>query len=328
MKSEQILAQSNAAYRQWAPQWREHAKINSKYEMKSLQEFENVGIGKAILLVANGFSFEEQIETIKKHKDNVDILCCDKTLGHLLDNGITPTYCLVCDANVDYEKYLEPWADKLEDIILFTNVCGNTEWPEKGNWKERYFFVNKDIINSHLEFSKLSGCKNFIPAGTNVSNAMVVFLTQSDNEGRKNFFGYDKLILTGFDYSWKAGGNYYAFDQRANGKVNYMSHSYIILSSGAYGYTSGNLHFSCQWLLNYIRTFNLPVVQTNKDSLLHLGRVGNLEEQMSYNHNLEDAGIVRSYIRTLREMKQREQTLKDKLMQIGRDHWYAHLSTI
>jgi hypothetical protein len=328
MKHEQILAQSNAAYRQWAKQWREYAKINSKFEMKPFTDFENKGIGKAVLCVANGYSFEENIETIKKYKDNVDILCCDKTLGSLLDNGITPTYCMVCDANVDYKKYLEPWKDKVKDVILFNNVCGNIEWPEKAKWKDTYFFVNKDIINSHLEFSKLSGCNNFIPAGTNVSNAMVILLTQSDNEGRKNYFGYDKIILTGFDYSWKHGGKYYAFDSSGGGKINFMSHSYLILPSGAYGYTSGNLHFSCQWLLTYIRTFNLPIVQTAKDSLLQFGRVGKLEEQMQYEFQSYNSSIVKAYIKELKDLKYKQNSIKTELMQIGRDHWYAHLSTI
>ena len=111
----EIIEQSKAAYGQWKEQWRDHAKIHSEYEMKPLMDFQNIGVGKAIVVVANGASFEKQIDTLKKHRDNCHILACDKTLGHLIDNGISPDYLLVCDANVNYEKYLQPWEDKLQD---------------------------------------------------------------------------------------------------------------------------------------------------------------------------------------------------------------------
>jgi hypothetical protein len=328
MKTEHIIAQSKAAYGQWKDQWRDHATIHSKYPMKSLQDFQNSGIGKAVLCVANGYSFEENIETIKKHQKNVDILCCDKTLGNLLDNGIIPTFCLVCDANVNYEKYMAKYKDQLKDTTLLINVCANPEWSEKGNWKDRYFFINKDVINSHLEFAKLSGCSNFIPAGTNVSNEMVIMLTQSDNDGRKNFFAYDKIILIGFDYSWKAKGKYYAFNTDGDGKSKYMTHNYITLPSGEFGYTSGNLAFSCQWLGTYISTFKLPIVQCGKDSLLHIGITSNLEEQMQYKYKPEDKVKVNVCVQELRKIMAQKLSIEKVLEQIGKDHWLQYMGTV
>lgn len=100
-----------------------------------LSDLEFSGIGKAILLVANGYSLEENMHTIKENKDKVDIICCDKTLGHLINNGIEPTYCLVCDANVDYEKYLKPFEDKLKNTILLINVCANPLWSQRETGK-------------------------------------------------------------------------------------------------------------------------------------------------------------------------------------------------
>lgn len=293
MKQEHILKQSEVAYTQWAEQWRRHAVEHAKYEKKSLSDFKGIGVGKAILLVANGYSFEEQIETIKANKDNVDIMCCDKSLGHLLNNGITPTYCVVCDANVDYDKYLKPYKDQLQDTVLFINVCGNPEWTAKGNWKSRYFFANKDVIQSEKEFSKLSGTPNIIIAGTNVSNAMLILLTQCETGSRENFFGYDKYILTGYDYSWKLDGNYYAFDKDAQGKDNYMKHLYFYADDGTPMWSSGNLHFSKQWIEEYVRTFHLPVVQTAKHSTLQFGPTKDLAYQMQYRYNTDDANILK-----------------------------------
>lgn len=328
MNEDTIRAQSNAAYNQWCKQWREHAKIHAAIPKISFDEFEVSGVGKAILCVANGYSFEEEIETIKLYQRNVDILCCDKTLGHLLDSGIVPTYCMVCDANVNYELYLKKWEGQLSQTTLFINACGNPEWTKNGNWKQIVFFVNKDIIKSELEFSRLSGTNNMIPAGTNVSNAMIILLTQSDNEGRKNFFGYDKIILIGFDYSWKAGGKYYAFDEFGNGKSNYMKHSYAISPSGEFLYTSGNLAFSRDWLAKYVTTFNLPVVQCGKDSILSFGKTHNLAEQMQYKYKPWDAQSAKDTLSDLRKTRTRMIELENKIGRIGKDHWLAHASSV
>ncbi len=328
MNDNHIRQQSNAAYKQWAEQWRRHAEFHLTFKKKPLSDFENIGVGRAVVCVANGYSFEEQIETLKKYQGNVDILCCDKTLGHLLDHGIIPTYCMVCDANVNYAKYLKPYEDKLENTTLFINVCANPEWSSNGNWKDKYFFVNQDIIDSHLEFSKLSGCQNFMPAGTNVSNAMIILLAQSDNTGRKNFFGYDKIILIGFDYSWKFNGKYYAFNEDGDGKAQYMKHSYIVSPSGEFCYTSGNLIFSMDWLKKYITTFNLPVVQCAKDSLLSFGKTQDLADQMQYRHKPEDKARVLKVVKELREISARSLELQSMIQTIGKDHWWAHARTV
>lgn len=320
MNEEQIRKQSEAAYGQWAEQWRKQAKENSIFEMKSLDDFENSGIGKAVLCVANGYSFEENIESIKKYKDNVDILCCDKTLGHLLDNDIVPKFCMVCDANVNYEKYMEKWKDKLQDTILFINVCGNPLWAKLGNWKDKYFFINKDILNSHLEFSKISGCENFIAAGTNVSNAMVILLTQCDNENRRNFFAYDKILLIGYDYSWRVFGKYYSFDEIGGGKTYYMRHNHCMTKSHEFAYTSGNLAFSAQWFETYVRTFDLPVINCTKHTILTAIRDAKIDEQLKYRYKPEDSEFVRKTVSELKILNKKTKQLKEAINKISKDH--------
>ena len=139
LNKDQIMQQSLQAYNQWKDIWRKHAKENSVHEMKSLDDFKNTGVGKAVLCVANGYSFELEIETIKKHRENVDILACDKTLGHLIDHGIKPDFVIVCDANVNYEKYMEKWKDQLQDTVLFSNVAANPKWAAMETGKGNIF---------------------------------------------------------------------------------------------------------------------------------------------------------------------------------------------
>lgn len=328
ISKDDIRRQSERAYGQWCKQWREHATINSKWPMKPMTDFEHVGIGRAVLCVGNGYSFEEEIETIKAYAKNVDIMCCDKSLGHLLANGIRPTYCNVADANVNYEKYLKPYEDQLSDTVLIMNVCANPLWAEKGNWKDRYFFCVMDVLKSEHEFTKISGCPNTMAAGTNVSNGMVIALTQSDNKGRRNFFGYDKILLIGFDYSWAEDGKYYSFDRDAGGKRNYMRHSYLMDMRGMPVYSSTNLIFSARWLDDYVKSFKLPVVQCTRRSVFTTGKPSILSEQMQYSFRPENREKVKRVLELRKMVIQKKKEYEAELTQIGRDHHYSYIKSI
>lgn len=328
LTKEDIQKQSERAYGQWAPQWREHAVRNAKWPMKSLGVFENSGIGKAVLCVANGYSLEEEIETIKAWAHNVDILCCDKSLGHLVRHGVRPTFCMVADANVDYERYLKPWEHQLQDTVLVANVCANPLWVENGNWRDRYFFAVKDILKSELEFTRISGCPNVIPAGTNVSNGLVVFLTQSDNEGRKNFFAYDKILLIGFDYCWSPTGGYYAFDKDGGGKAQYMRHAFLFDLNREPCYSSSNLIFSAKWLAQYVQAFRLPVVQCTRRSVYETHKTGVLADQMQYSFRTEDRQRVLDLMALRRTLQDRRRAVDRELGALARDHYYSYLQSV
>ena len=323
-----IQNQSERAYKQWAPQWREHAKINSKWPMKPLSDFENSGIGKAVLCVANGYSFEEEIETIKAHWQKVDIICCDKSLGHLIDNGINPTFCLVADANVNYQKYLKPWEDKLQETVLISNVCANPLWAENGNWKDRYFFSVMDILQSEKEWTAISGCPNVMAAGTNVSNGLVICMTQSDNKGRKNFFAYDKILLIGFDYCWSPDGKYYAFDEDGGGKGNYMRHTYCMDARGETAYSSNNLIFSAKWLHSYVQSFGLPVVQCTKRTVFNTVKRGILSEQMQYSFRPESRDKVKRILDLRRIVAEKKKEYEAQIKEMAREHHYSFMRSV
>lgn len=328
LSKDDIQKQSERAYGQWAPQWRDHARIHSKYPMKNLADFENSGVGKAALCVANGYSFETEIETIFKYQDNVDIICCDKSLKHLIANGIRPKFCLVADANVSYEKYLEPVKDQLQDTILISNVCSNPEWTEKGNWKDRYFFCVMDVLNSQKEWQAISGCPNVVAAGTNVSNSLVIFLTQCDNETRKNFFAYDKMLLIGFDYSWKPHLNYYAFDKDGGGKSNYMRHAYLMDLNRDQVCSSNNLIFSAKWLDQYIQSFKLPVIQCTRRTIFATKNMGVLSEQMQYSFRKEDGKKIQDLVGLRKMLIDKKKELEAQIQSIAKDHYYAFLASL
>lgn len=325
LSNDAIRRQSEQAYGQWAAQWRKHAKHHSKHEMHSLADFRNIGIGRAVLCIANGYSFEQNIDLIKKHQDNVDIMVCDKTLVHCLDNGIKPTYVVLCDANVSSDKYLEKYKDDLKDIILISNVCGNITWTDPKIWKKIYFFVNKDILKSEQEFSQLSGCKNIIVAGTNVSNAMVIVLTQCDNKAQGNFFGYDRILLIGYDFSWN--DSYYSYDKDGGGKNNYMRTVICQNHEGKLSYTSNNLLFSSQWFDQYVKTYKLPVSQCTKNTIVLGELYSDLEKSLKYRYKPEDSSVVLNLNQKRDKMVRELAALDKKLIDINHNHQLAYITS-
>ena len=328
LSESQIINQSLQCYNQWKNQWRDHAKYHGeRFEMHPLDDLNQVGVGKAALLIANGYSFEKNIETIKKYQDNVDIIVCDKTLGHCLDHGIIPDYCIVCDANVSYEKYLKPWKDKLDKTVFIGNVCCQIEWACNGNWKKTYFFVNKDSIKSEHEFMSISNCSNLLVAGTNVSNCMLIAITRCDNSGKRNFFGYDKILCIGYDYSWQ--DNYYAFNQTGDGKINYMRHVYMTNQEGNFVFTSNNLLFSAKWLNDYVRTFDLPVINCSKNSIFAARKTTNdLAGQMQYQYRHHDSPLLQKLVKIHEELREKLAINEKKILNIVRDHRSHALSTM
>ena len=275
----EVLKQSEAVFNQFGPTtWIPNAQENAKLVTDHAEVLRNSGVGKTLLLVASGASLEDNIDVIKKYRDRVDILVNDKGFGPLLDHGVKADFCMLCDARIPF-RYLEPWVDKTTGVTLISTCYGNTEWTKA--WKgKKFFYVNRDSIFSERIFIPImpKGTRT-IPAGSNVSNAMLVFFTGSDNTQNINWSGYDRFLLIGYDYSWRVGGNYYAW-QNPEPKRYYMAHRTMLDLQGNIVRTSENLLFSAKWLYSYITTFRLPVVNCSERGLLMVGR-GTLEKELA-----------------------------------------------
>jgi len=259
MSEKEVLNQSKSAYNQWAEVWRSHAIENGKKyraDGNSQRDLLHQGVGKTLLCVATSPSIEKQVDVIKKYRDEVDILCVDKSYKFLMDNGIKPDYVILCDAKVNYEEWCKPYIDDTEDVILFMNVTGNTDWSM--NWKGKViYFVNKDNIQSEVEFSQLSGCQELIPAGSNVGNSVVLFSTQ--------VLGYDRYLLAGYDYCWSDDTNYYSGGDTV--KRYWMKHLNQFDRNGRVVYTSQNLFFSVRWLGDYNKNLAMRGIKVYDCSL-------------------------------------------------------------
>ena len=245
LKTEEVIRQSKVAFKQWDTLWRDHAKRNGKLykqDGRTQKELMGIGVGKTLVCVGMGSSLEADLPTIKKYKNKIEIACVDKAFGVLLYAGIVPNFVFVADAQVSYEKYCEPYLEYSHQITLVSNVTANPLWTE--NWKgKRYFYTNKDNIDTEKIYGGISGCTEMIPASSNVGNSIIVFSSQ--------LFGYDKYLLTGYDFCWSKRSNYYAFDSgdvNHGGKRYWMAHTMGVGRCGSLLSTSANLQFSSKWL--------------------------------------------------------------------------------
>jgi len=252
LSQQEVLKQSEGALAQWEEKWRKHSKINGEiFKERGVRQRELMfkGIGKTGLLIAYAPSLEDNIDIVKKYKDNdgLEIICVDKAFKSLVDNGIIPDYVLLCDAGVDYNKWLKPCIDKTKNVTLLSNINGNPDWTS--NWKGPInFFVNKDNIQSEKIFSGISGCTDIIPAGSNVGNSVVIFAG--------GVLKYDQFLLLGYDFCWGDDDNYYAFDD--SDKRYWMKQLNAIDSSGRMVSTSSNLLFSSRWLVDFYKSVIYP----------------------------------------------------------------------
>lgn len=286
-----VKKQSEAVWNQVGDKiWLPYAEVNSKLEQGNTKELKLSGLGKFCVLAAMGESLQEAIPTLKKYRDQFDLVTCDKGFGVLVDNGITPDYVQLADCNIPYEKWLAPYVEKTEGVKLLATCYANTAWTKA--WRgPRYFYVNRDAIDSQKKFMEImaKGIRT-IPAGSNVSNAMVIFMLGVDENSQANWAGYEEYFLTGYDYSWRPqsaeqssdvkSGNYYAFNNPFP-KRAYMQHRTVLDLMGDISHTSENLLFSAKWLYSYITAYNLPVINCSGRGILDIPRRMPLDKALS-----------------------------------------------
>lgn len=278
IKSDEVRAQSKAVWRQFGESlWIPNAEKNAKLNSIDIRSLEHSGIGKFAVLVAMGSSLEENIDDIKKYRDRIDVICCDKAFGPLLDHGVKADFVVVADAGIPY-RHIENYIKDTEGVTLLATPYANTEWTH--NWKGPIgFYLNQDAIESEQIFAKIFNREmRIIPASSNVSNAMCVLWTNCGNKKNENWGGYEAYFLVGYDYCWPAKGNYYAWSNPIP-KRHYMNHRTMVDMRDNVVFTSENLIFSCKWLISYVTTFDLPVYNAGLRGLLeiplkaHLGTV-------------------------------------------------------
>lgn len=279
LSANDVRKQSQGVWGQFGESlWIPNAKKNATLKHGDINKFQHTGVGRFAVLVGMGSSLEDNIETIKRHREKIDVICCDKSFGPLLEHGVKADFVVIADASIPF-RYIEKWIDKTEGVNLLATPYANPEWTFA--WKgPRYFYVNQDAIESEKIFKPIIGDVRVIPASSNVSNAMVVLWTDCNGKKNENWGGYERYYLVGYDYSWPSKGNYYAWFHPLP-KANYMKHRTLVDIAGNCVFSSENLIFSAKWLVSYITAFELPVVNCANRGLLEIPHTASLEKELA-----------------------------------------------
>lgn len=304
-----VKKQSEAVFKQFGEsKWIPYAQENAKLEARNPLELRASGLGKFAVLAAMGESLVDAIPLLKKYRERFDLITCDKGFGVLMSHGLKPDYVQICDCNIPFE-WLKPYVEQTEGVKLLATCYANPEWTRA--WRgPRYFYVNRDSIDTQKVFLPIMG-KGIrqIPAGSNVSNAMLIYMMGVDEATQINWAGYEEYFLVGYDYSWRpraAGcaadvkqGDYYAFND-PRPKRHYMSHRTILDCNNDIVHTSENLLFSAKWLYSYITAYNLPVTNCSGRGILDIPSRMGIEKALSRIHTTPSMpGIVRNAFNTL-----------------------------
>ena len=302
-----VRRQSEGVWKQFGEsKWIPYSQINCRLpNRRDPNELRNCGVGKFAVLAAMGESLQEAIPLLKKHREKFDLVTCDKGFPILMAQGLKPDFVQLCDCNIPY-KWLEPWVEQTDGVKLLATTYANVEWTTR--WKgPTYFYVNKDALDSQKRFlpilgnpdsSKFTGLEDkiaamsdapvrVIPAGSNVSNAMLTFMVGADETNRANWAGYEHYFLTGYDYCWRPKGSglscktgsYYAFED-PEPKRYYMNHRTMLDINGDIVQTSENLLFSAKWMFSYLAAFDLPVTNCSGRGILDVRRQASLEKSL------------------------------------------------
>lgn len=298
-----VKKQSQGVWGQFGEsKWLPYSQINVKLpNRRDPDELRGCGLGKFAVLAAMGASLEDHVDVLKKYRSRFDLITCDKGFGTLLSHGLKPDYVQLCDCNIPY-KWLEPYLEETRGVKLLATTYANIEWTTR--WKGPiYFYANKDALHTEEKFKPVLGSPDItklgfapstlrvpgteprvIPAGSNVSNAMLIFMLGVDESNMVSFSGYEHFFLTGYDYSWRPSGpeyrcktgNYYAF-ANPTPKRYYMNHRTVLDINGDPTLTSENLLFSAKWLYSYVTAFNLPVTNCSGRGMLEIPNMDDLE---------------------------------------------------
>lgn len=302
---EDVKRQSTGVWNQFGERWQKFSRMNHRLpNRRDCFELRNCGLGKFAVMAAMGESLVESIPIMKKYRERFDLITCDKGFPILMSQGLVPDFVQICDTNIPY-RWLEPWVKETEGIRLLATTYANIEWTHR--WKGPiYFYVNKDALDTQDKFLPIldnpktfeyadlepevrsnSGPKiRVIPAGSNVSNALLTFFIGMDEASPVNFSGYEHFFLTGYDYSWRPTGDlacktgtYYAFED-PRPKRFYMNHRTMLDFNGDIVHTSDNLLFSAKWLYSYVSVYDMPVTNCSERGILDIRRKAGLESCM------------------------------------------------
>ncbi|NFN92753.1 motility associated factor glycosyltransferase family protein [Clostridium botulinum] len=219
---------------------------NLKYISESLtiNEFKNKFNGFTAVLVSAGPSLEKNISELKTLNDNVIIICGNRTLKPLIDNGIKPHFMCAIDFSEPIYQMCSQYMDKCIPLV-FTETTNNT--LVKNQIGKKIFFqcgASKTNIKNIIfkDVDKLY-------SGGSVAHTCMDFA---------RYLGCDKIIFIGQDLAYTNDKHHADITNiKYDDEVNYYCN--LIEVEGIFGdkiYTSLSLKYFKEQFENYIKSHN------------------------------------------------------------------------
>ncbi len=165
--------------------------LNLKNIIKNpdITELSDIYKGKTALIVSAGVTLFENIETIKKNKDNVVIFAVNQSLNLLTKNGITPDFVVNIDAKNNSSHFENL---KSEDCYFILEPFSYPEIFQKQTKKTFNYITENNFFNNWLRDVLL--VKHHLASSGTVS--ISAFLSAC-------VMGFEKIILIGQDLAFK-----------------------------------------------------------------------------------------------------------------------------
>lgn len=163
--------------------WISHAKANKRRVFEdgwAASELLDLGTDKAAVIIGAAPSVRSQVGYLRDLQSNGNYLLYSVSSGlrFLLDNGITPHYCMVMDADPGIARFFEGIDERAKDVILIASVCTDPKIIEKWPGKVKWITVYTSIEALNRKFQKyyrpVNGCGIMFPALCSQYNTAVV----------------------------------------------------------------------------------------------------------------------------------------------------------
>ena len=154
-----------------------------------------------LFIVASGPSLDNDIEYIKKHKDDVVIFSCGTALRILEKNGITPDFHFEIEREEEIHDVLQQYTSKhIRDKVALVglNVLYDKVFTE--DFKESYLYFRETDSGSSIISNNIPKLFHTNPT---VTNGAISFATE---------FNWDKIYLFGADMGFKDKDKHHSKD--------------------------------------------------------------------------------------------------------------------
>ncbi len=179
--------------RLYGAMWAANRRSNLQKDFSAISDLKrNISVKRNIAVVSAGPSLNDNIEFLKKHKENLLIIAVNSSLKRIAAEGIKADISVMLDPAPKTERYLDNIEDYTEDIPMITVSNGSRAYIDR--------YRGKMYLITDEEYGRDSAGYVWSFGGTVASLGLDVAF----------FLGAENIFLIGNDLGFPGGKNYAA----------------------------------------------------------------------------------------------------------------------